>query len=242
LITDTEISFRPLYQHVRERLLARMIDGRWQPGMLLPSEQQLAAELGVSQGTVRKALDALAVENLIVRRQGRGTFVAVPEEGRLLFQLYRLRRDADGAAFVPQSIVHSVKKMRASAEARQRLELGRQGTVWVVERSRTLDGDVLTSEILTLDAQRFPQFDERAPLPNNVYVLYATAFGQVVARVDERLKAVAADGEHAKRLRCAPGTPLLLIDRIAYGLDGSPIEWRRSYSATQAVHYFSELR
>src|SRR3546814_10554487 len=81
---------RPLYAQVRTLLLQRLIEGIWKPGTALPSEMQLAQELGVSQGTVRKALDDLAAENLVVRRQGRGTFVAEHDTDRALFHFFHL--------------------------------------------------------------------------------------------------------------------------------------------------------
>src|SRR5919202_6832930 len=96
---DAEIplGYRPLYRQVRALLVRRLAEGVWQPGQLLPSEGQLAAELGVSQGTVRKALDALTAERLLVRRQGRGTFVAEHEDGT--FHFFRLVPDAGAPSF-----------------------------------------------------------------------------------------------------------------------------------------------
>ena len=77
------IGFKPLYAQVREQLMRRLVDGVWLPGMLLPSEMELARQLNVSQGTVRKALDSMTADNLVLRRQGRGTYVAEPEESRM---------------------------------------------------------------------------------------------------------------------------------------------------------------
>lgn len=236
---DTD--FRPLYQRVRERLLARMVEGAWAPGESLPSEQRLASEYGVSQGTVRKALDSLADENLIVRHQGRGTFVAIPGEGRLLFQFYSLRLD-DGTKALPISETRSIRRVAASEEARQRLQLRSRAQVWEIRRSRSIDGHPMTAETLVLPAAKFPDLDKLGDLPNNVYVLYATRYRQTVGRAEERLKAVAASADDTKVLACVPGTPLLLIDRVAYALDGAPIEWRLSRCLTDVLHYRNELR
>ncbi len=236
-----EIAFRPLYQHVRDHLFARLIDGRWKPGMLLPSEQQLAGELGVGQGTVRKALDVLALENLLVRKQGRGTFVAFPEEGRLHFQFYRLRAD-DGEICLPDSAIHSLAKVRASTEAKEKLGLKRQAEVWEIERTRSLRGEIVTVEQIVLPAAKFPGLDRLEEIPNNVYVLYATEFGQIVTRATERLKSVNAGRHDCELLGCKRGAALLLIDRVAFGLDGAPVEWRVSRCTTEHFHYLSELK
>ena len=73
--TRNGLGFRPLYRQARDVLVGRINDGIWQAGQVLPSEMEIAADLGVSQGTARKALDEMESENLVVRHQGRGTFV-----------------------------------------------------------------------------------------------------------------------------------------------------------------------
>src|SRR5918912_1275476 len=115
------LGYRPLYRQVRELLVRRLAEGVWQPGQLLPSEGQLAAELGVSQGTVRKALDALTAERLLVRRQGRGTFVAEHDEHGT-FHFFKLMPDAGTPSF-PESRVVRVREAPADARERERLDL-----------------------------------------------------------------------------------------------------------------------
>lgn len=238
---EMALGFRPLYQQVRERLVARLIDGTWPPGLLLPSEQQLAAELGVSQGTVRKALDAIAADNLLVRRQGRGTFVPEPEEGRILFQFYKLTAD-DGRRRFPQSTVLGVAQGKATSVERQRLALDRGAKVWRVRRVRELDDTPMLVEKIVLPAARFADLGALKEIPNNVYALYASAYGITIARAEEKLKAVAATTEDARRLNCPPNTPLLHIDRLAFSIDETPTELRISRCLTDGYHYLSDLK
>jgi GntR family transcriptional regulator len=238
---ENTFGFRPLYQQVRERLVARLIDGTWPPGLLLPSEQQLAAELGVSQGTVRKALDAIAADNLLIRRQGRGTFVAEPEEGRILFQFFRLTAD-DGRRRFPQSRLLSVTQGKATGVERRRLALESGATVWRVRRVRELDDTPMLIEKIVLPAARFPDLGALQKIPNNVYALYASAYGVTIARAEEKLKAVAATTEDARRLNCPPNTPLLFIDRVAFSIDEIPAEWRVSRCLSDGYHYLSDLK
>lgn len=221
--------------------MARLIDGTWAPGMLLPSEHQLATELGVSQGTVRKALDSLAADHLLVRRQGRGTFVAEPEEGRILFQFFKLTAD-DGSRALPETVSASLTRDRADSEARQRLALPARSGVWRIERMRRLAGGAPLVERIVLPAARFPGLDRLPAIPNNLYLLYATRFGITVGRAVERLKAVAATAEEAAALGCPVGAPLLAIDRTAFALDGTPAEWRTTRCRTDGFHYFSDLK
>ena len=240
-ISETAFELRPLYRQVREAMVSRLIDGRWQPGQMLPSEQQLAVEMGVSQGTVRKALDSLAADNLVMRRQGRGTFVAEPEEGRLLFKFFKLTAD-DGRRRLPDSTVTALVKTKAGAAARAKLGLPPRGLVWDLRRTRFLDGQPVIAEEIVLPAGRFPALDRVETVPNNLYALYSARFGLTVAHAVERLKAVAATAADAEQLGCPAGTPLLLIDRIAYGLDEAPIEWRVSRCLTDAFHYGVDLK
>ena len=237
---DAPPAFRPLYQQVREKLLGRLIDGTWPPGVSLPSEQQLAQELSVSQGTVRKALDTLTAEHLLVRAQGRGTFVAEAEDSRMLFRFFRLVAD-DGDRKSPESSVVSLRRRVADGEHRQKLQLAKGNRIWILERTRQLAGRPVIAETISLSLDRFPDLDRIDRIPNNVYGLYASRFGLMVGRVSEKLKAVAASEADAAQLRCDRGTPLLQVDRIAYSLNGMPMEWRISRCLTDTFHYLSEL-
>ncbi|MBO0905183.1 GntR family transcriptional regulator [Jiella sonneratiae] len=233
-------AFAPLYRQVRDTLVQRLIDGAWLPGAMLPSEFQLAGELGVSQGTVRKALDAMTAEHLLVRRQGRGTFVALPEESRILFQFFRLASD-DGGRIFPESRVVARTRGAASEAERAILGLATGAEVWRIERVRHLGGTPVISERITLPLERFAGLGEMETIPNNVYALYSERFGITVARASEKLKASPADATAAERLGCAVGAPLLAIERLALALDGTPVEHRHSLCATERFHYRLEL-
>lgn len=233
-------AYKPLYVQVRDQLVRRLIDGEWQPGQLIPSEMELAREIGVSQGTIRKALDAMTTENLLIRRQGRGTFVARPEESRILFQFFRLVPD-DGARSFPDSAILDRAAGKATAEEAVALAIAPDEAVWRIERVRTLAGTPLLVETITLPDARFAGFGEIASIPNNVYGLYSERWGLTIGRASEKLKAVAANAGDAAALGCAPGTPLLSIRRVALDLENKPVELRVSRCLTEAVHYSSEL-
>ncbi len=234
------LGFRPLYRQVKDVLVKRIAEGAWAAGGALPSEPDLAADLGVSHGTVRKALDELAAENLVVRRQGKGTYVARHDEERILFQFFKLIPDAGGRQF-PDSRILGVEAREADAEAARILNLRRGGRIIAIERVRMLADKVCILEQIVLPKALFPGIEKR-DLPNNLYELYRAEFGVTIARATERLKAVAAGRREAKQLEVAPGTPLLAIDRTALALDGAPVEWRVSLCRTDTVHYLSDLR
>lgn len=234
------LGFRPLYRQVKAIFVRRLVDGVWAPGAALPSEGQLAAEIGVSQGTVRKALDELAAENLLVRRQGRGTFVAEHDERRILFQFFKLAPD-DGVARFPDSAVLAVTVAEADSGERQALDLAPGDGVIRIERVRSLDRTPLVLETVSLPRRLFGGIED-GPVPNNLYSLYGARYGVTVASAREKLKAVALSADEAALLCVAPATPALRIDRLALSLDGVPVERRISLCLTEGAHYLSDLR
>lgn len=233
--------FRPLYLQVKESLVQRLIEGSWQPGQLIPSEMELARELGVSQGTVRKALDAMTAENMLIRRQGRGTFVAEPEESRLLFQYFRLVPDTGERSF-PKSTVMDKSLDKARPDEADLLKIASGDPVWRIKRLRTLYGKPVLVEEITLSAARFAGLENLNEIPNNVYRLYSEHWGITIGSASEKLKAISASTEDAQLLACKASTPLLRISRIAFDLAQEPVELRVSCCLTEHIHYASDLR
>jgi GntR family transcriptional regulator len=234
------LGFRPLYRQARDVLVKRIVDNVWKPGDALPSEFELAADLGVSQGTVRKALDELEAEKFVVRHQGKGTFVARHDEARILFQFFKLVPDTGDSEF-PESRILSVAVEAADARGAAALDVRAGSRVVRIERLRSLAGRVCIVERILLPRALFPGIEKR-DLPNNLYELYRSDFGVTIVRASEKLKAVAATRREAKTLGLAVGAPLLSIDRTAFALDGRPVEWRVSLCRTDTLHYLSELR
>ncbi len=235
------LGYEPLYRRVMNILVARIADGRWQAGQLIPNEFQIAGELNVSQGTVRKALHEMTADNLLVRRQGRGTFVSSHDEERVLFQFFHIASDENVREF-PDSTVLALEKGLADEMEIAALELGPGDTVWRLRRRRTLGGKPVIVELVVLPEAIFPDLDQLDPVPNNVYGLYSQRYGVTVVRATEKLKAVAATSDDARALDCPFGMPLLEIDRRAHGIDGRIVEWRISRCLTEKHHYLSDLK
>jgi GntR family transcriptional regulator len=206
---------------------------------VLPSEPELAADLGVSQGTVRKALDEMTAENLVVRRQGRGTFVAKHDDARILFQFFRLTPDS-GERQLPESRFTDIRLCHDDAAA-AKLGITAKEQILRIDRIRSLEGQTCMFETIYLLAALFPGLESRE-LPNNLYGLYAADFGITIGQAKEQLKAVAATAREAEVLGIRVGDPLLQIDRVAYALDGQRVESRVSWCRTDAFHYASDPR
>jgi GntR family transcriptional regulator len=232
---------RPLYAQVRETLIDRIRSGAWQPGQLIPNEFEIAAEFNVSQGTARKAIDMLAAEGLVVRRQGKGTTVVEHTPANVLFRFFHVY-DANGRQVIPESPGVAPRVRTVSAEERHVLKLGAGARVIAIERLRTRKGKPFSVERIVLPVDLFPRLATAPLVPNTLYDLFQREHGVLIARADDRLTAVAAESDVAAMLDVAAGAPLLRIDRTAYDLDDRPIEWRVSLCRMDGAHYLARVR
>jgi len=230
---------KPLYAQVEEVIRQRLIDNYWKPGEALPSEFQLADELDVSQGTVRKALNDMVAENLLERRQGRGTFVSEHTERRALFLFFNLVGE-DGSRTMPVSRIIASEIRPATDAERVHLELAAGDVVVTVRRVRSLHGEPAIVDRVTVSQALFPNLGTDVKLPENLYRFYQGEYGITIAKAQERVRAVAATLEEAELLGLEAGAPLLEIDRISRTLDARPVEWRISRCNTQHHAYVAE--
>ena len=233
---DESPRYRPLYQQVYDFLVKQIAAGEWGPGESLPSEQALAGRLNVSQGTVRKALDSLAADSLIDRRQGKGTYVAEHTQERALFRYFRMARPG-GARTVPTSAGENLKRRVARPAEVAKLALKPGVEVYELNRVRLIDGEPAVLEKIVLPATLFPGLERHAPLPNALYALYQSTYGINIVSAEEELRADAARKDDCRRLKLAPGAPLLHIDRVAISLEGLRVEWRVSRCDTTHFVY-----
>lgn len=223
---------------VKDLLVARVTEGVWAPGDLVPSEIQLARELNVSQGTVRKAITELVDNNVLVRRQGKGTFVVTHDGERALFHFFHIVND-NGSKILPECKTLSCRRRRASRKQASRLKLSGGAPVICIERVRYLDNQPTIVESIVLPTDLFPDLGKRqaGELPNTLYQLYESKFGITIHRAEEQLRAVPATDRDASLLDLTPGAPLLEIDRTAFTLDSIPVELRLSRCNTAGHHY-----
>lgn len=257
--------FAPLYQQIRSLMIKRLQAGEWKPGEPIPSETDLAVRYKVSQGTVRKAIDALAADNLLVRRQGRGTFVASHLEVRTQFRFLRIRpdelpqglvaasADSDSAAAVPgersvrgqvlRSQVLECRRLRGPADIARILQLRAGEPLVLVKRLLDLEGEPTVFDEIWLPGARFRGLsaDRLANYSGPLYALLETEFGTRMIRAEERIKAVPAPDEVARTLHVRMGTPLLRVDRVSRTYGEEPVEFRRGWCVTEHHHYFNEL-
>jgi GntR family transcriptional regulator len=231
----------PLYTQVRDLLFERIKSGTLRPGDVLGSEFQLAAELRVSQGTVRKALEVLRAENLLVRQQGRGTFVAEQTSASVLFRYFNIFDD-QGQQVRPDSTNVRVATGRANVEMQRRLHVTPKTDIIQIRRLRTrkLFNDRVVPficETIILPRATFPGLELLSPMPNTLYDLFQRRYSITVTHIDERITPVAASSRVAEKLNLKRGTPVLLIDRTTYSLGGTIVESRISFCHMDGCHY-----
>lgn len=240
--TAASPTFSPLYQQIKALITQSLQSGEWKPGELIPSEVELAGRFKVSQGTVRKAIDELAAENLVMRRQGKGTFVSTHHEARAHFRFLRLVPD-EGVPHYPESKFIEVKRVRAPADVARLMELKSGDAVIFIKRVQYFDGVPTVLEELWLPGLIFKGLtaERLVEYKGPMYGLFETEFGTRMIRASEQIRAVCADAGAAHLLNIAAGTPLLSSERVSFTYGDKPVELRRGLYLTSRHHYQNEL-
>lgn len=238
-------AFSPLYQQIKGLILQSLQAGEWRPGELIPSEMELAARFKVSQGTVRKAIDELASENLVMRRQGKGTFVATHSAQQVQYRFLKLHPDVgdlEGEGRAQRTILEC-KRLRAPAEIARLLALRSGDTVVQVRRILTLSGIPTILEDIWLPGHAFKGLtaEQMAHYNGPTYAMFETEFGVRMVRAEEKLRAVLPDAAQALLLDVPASTPLLSVERLAYTYNDMPMELRRGIYRTDTHHYKNAL-
>ena len=230
-------AFSPLYRQIKGLITRDLQAGAWKPGEAIPSELELAARFKVSQGTVRKAIDELAADNLLVRRQGKGTFVATHAEQQIQYRFLRLMPDDGNARGMARRLL-DCRRTRAPADVARMLEC-KSGDAVVQLRRLLLAATrpVVLDEIWLpgvlfkgLTAERLA--DYKGPL----YRMFEADFGVRMIRAEEKIRALAADAATAQLLAVPAGAPLLSVERLSFTYGDKPVELRRGLYDT--AHHF----
>src|SRR5690606_15106792 len=231
-------AFSPLYQQIKGLILQGLDRGEWKPGKAIPSEFELAARFQVSQGTVRNAIDELAADNLLIRRQGKGTFVATHNEAKVRYRFLRLAPD-DGRQAASTSQILDGRRTKAPADVAQALDL-RAGDI-VVNMRRVLSFDdtptIFADIWLPGAAFKGLTMESLTRYRGPVYALFETEFGVSMVRAEEKLRAVSATEAQAEWLKVPVGSPLLQVERVSYTFGDRPMELRRGHYVTERYHY-----
>jgi GntR family transcriptional regulator len=236
-------AFSPLYRQIKTLMTQSLQRGEWHPGEAIPSETELAARFKVSQGTVRKAIDELATDNLLVRRQGKGTFVATHAEEQTQFRFLRLTPDDAAEPGSSRRRFIDCRRLRAPGDVARALRLRSSDAAIRIRRLLyfrdvpvVLDDIWLPAALFKgLTAERLGGY--RGPM----YRLFESEFHVRMIRAEEKIRAVAADEAGAELLALPVGAPLLSVERLAMTYGDKPVELRRGLYNTAAHYYRNEL-
>jgi GntR family transcriptional regulator len=232
----------PLYLQVKKRITKSLAEGLWNPGQSIPSEVELAQSFSVSQGTVRKAIDELAAENILIRRQGKGTFVASHDEEGSQLRFLRLTSTQNNKENLDNHLV-SFTKEKATNKIAKSLGVNIGTTVVSIKRVLTFNQKPLILDFIKVPASSFRKLTSEMIVEKKgaMYRMYETEFGIQMLRAQEKIRAVAADADTSELLGVKKNTPVLSVERISFTYSDKPIEWRLGLCLTENHHYASEL-
>jgi len=235
-------AFSPLYQQIKALLVQSLQGGEWRPGDAIPSEMELAARYRVSQGTVRKAIDELATDNLLVRRQGKGTFVATHAEENIQYRFLRLAPDQGPPTGMERHFL-DCRRMRAPADVAASLALKAGDSAVQIRRTLWRNAEPVVLDEIWLPAAPFKGLtaERLSQYAGPMYGLFETEFGVRMIRAEEKIRAVLADAETADLLHVKTGAPLLSVERLSHTYGDKPVELRRGLYNTASHHYRNEL-
>lgn len=235
-------TFSPLYQQIKSLIVQALDAGEWAPGQTIPCEQELAQRFGVSQGTVRKAVDELAAGNILVRKQGKGTFVASHQDPHAAFRFLRLQA-IDGGSLQHTSVPLECLRGKAGQEAARNLGVEPGYPVVIVRRVLKFGEKPVVVDEMYLPGDIFQglSLELLQTWSGSMYGLFESRFGVRMVRATEKIRAVAADKTVADVLGLPEATPLLSVERVAYTYGDKPVEWRRGLYSTAEHFYVNEL-
>lgn len=231
----------PLYKEVKSKITESMRSGEWKPGEAIPSEKALGERFGVSIGTVRKAVDELTSENMLIRHQGRGTYVASHDRERQFFYFFHIVRH-DGQKEIPEVELVTFAKGKADGTVARKLGIDVGAGVFRFANKLSIGGKPAVVDEITVPQSLFPGLTEHRlrERPTTLYHYYQETYGVTVVRTEERLRAVKANEFQAKVLGLRLGEPLLQIIRVALSYKDQPVEFRLSYVDTRNYEYFCQ--
>lgn len=235
------MTFQPLYKQVEEHVTQLIVEQRWKPGEMIPNEFQLADEFGVSQGTVRKALNGLTQSKILTRRQGVGTFVSEHTGSQALYRFFPIVEDGRAPELPKAEIVTFALCETPPEGVRTQLNLGAQDKIILLSRKRLLEDVVCLLEDIYLPEKFFPAFLELEEVPHTLYHFYQLQFNLTVHKTTDKIKAVLATKEDAQLIGVDEGAPLLMFTRQTKSLDGKIIEYRINRCRSDNYHYLVDL-
>jgi len=232
----------PLYMQVKKRITESLVRSEWSPGESIPSEIELAKKYNVSQGTVRKAIDDLSLDKILIRRQGKGTFVSTHNEESIQLRFLRLTEKSGKKEILENKLI-SFEKEKAGNQIAKSLGINPSSTLISIKRLLTFNGRPLILDLIKIPTAYFRGLtpDKVIEKRGSMYRMYEVDFGIQMLHADEKIKAVGSSNDSSMLLGVSEGYPLLSVERVSYTYDNKPIEWRLGLCLTLDHYYKTEL-
>ena len=226
----------PVHLQISEMLIREIAAGRLADGARLPAEREMAANLGIAVGTLRRALADLTEKGLLDRIQGSGNYVRARSDLLGVYAFFRLERIGGGG--LPTADTLSVERLRKPSDLP---EFGSADEAHRIRRLRRLDGEPAAVEEIWLDASRAERLGSEG-LSESLYLHYRLALGFTIARAEDHIAVAPVPDWAPVDFRPLPGTVVGFVERIAWAGDGASAEYSRTWFDPGAAHYISRFR
>lgn len=236
---DTPI---PLYYQLKEKLTEAIINGDWSVGAMIPSERELSEQYGISRMTVRQALSEMVKEGLLVRKKGKGSFVAEPKINQELARLTSFTEDMRSRGYLPDSRIKAIDIQEASIVIQDYLSLKTGAKVIVVERIRLANSQPMAYEVSHLPLSRFPDLQDHILDAKSLYRLLEERYHITISYARQTLEAGLSDAVVSKILEIPHASPVLLINRVTYDAEHLPFEYVKSIYRGDRYKFIVELK
>jgi len=215
----------PLYHQIKEIIRAEIERGNLKPNEQIPTEQELVEKYKASRITIRRAINDLVEEGLLIKKQGKGTFVAMPKIQRELISVNSFSHRMIEAGLIPGSRVLSMKLTNPTPTIQKYLELNPTDQVIEIERLRLADSEPLMIEKTYLPYKDFSLVMEADIGIGSLYKFLEEKYGVIPAKSKRSLEIVLSNKYEADLLNIRVGQPLFLLCAIVTSHDDKPIEY-----------------
>jgi GntR family transcriptional regulator len=231
----------PLYYQLKELIKENIENGDWLPGDKIPSEYQLISEYNISRNTVKKALEDLVQDGLLYRVQGKGTFVSKPKLEQSLTGFYSFSKVMREKGLNPKDIIISIESIQANSRIARKLQIPENAEVIELRRLRCANEEPIILETSYLPKEKVEKLNKEDLEKKSLYDILELEYGIIVSKAKEVFEPILIRNFESQLLNVHEGLPALLLERIAFEGNGSPIEFCSSIVRGDRCKFYTEL-
>lgn len=228
---------QPLHVQIREALRSQIVDGSYRPNDRLPSEKQLMDRFSVSRITVRQAMGELEKEGAIYRVAGKGSYVAKPRPIQDLRHLQGFGEAMSRLGYETINQVVGLRTLPAPANVAYQLALPADALVTEIRRIRYVDREPVSLDITYVAAALGERLAAEDLATRDIFLILENDYGIALGHADLHISTIAAEEPMTEQLKVAQGAPILLLERVTYAKDGTPLESDRIYYRGDSFSY-----